>query len=177
MSPYSKWLHKQNRKAADLEVEIFWEGHKNLAHLPPIIWRLKVLRRKECLSDGTVTREFWLLYLGAWPLTWGLWRMVIFQIVVAFSDNLNFTKKSSIHKCLFILVCSFIREFRVYRIKMKISSEIFAAFTDSHKYFMKIIINGMLQEIFDLWYYCSFICFHLLLVQISELYWSVFLIT
>ena len=30
------------------------------------------------------------------------------------------------------------------------------------------------QEIFDLWYYCSFICFHLLLVQISELYWSVF---
>ena len=30
------------------------------------------------------------------------------------------------------------------------------------------------QEIFDLWYYCSFICFHLLLVQISELYSSAF---
>ena len=26
------------------------------------------------------------------------------------------------------------------------------------------------QEVFDLWYYCSFICCYLLLVQISELY-------
>ena len=62
------------------------------------------------------------------------------------------TKKSSIHKYLFILVCSFIRKFRleyVCRIIMKISSEILLPLlTHIHTYFMKIIINSMLTEYF-----------------------------
>ena len=37
-------------------------------------------------------------------------------------------------------------------------------------------MHGVKQEVFDLWYYCSFICCYLLLVQISELYSGGFLI-
>ena len=48
---------------------------------------LKVLRHTECLSHGTVTREFWLLDLGAWPLTQGLWRVENWRMVIFDAQN------------------------------------------------------------------------------------------
>ena len=65
MSP--KWLHKQNRKTADLEaatntVDMFWEGHKNLAHLPPKIghyWGFRKEKRKRNIQYICISTQVW----------------------------------------------------------------------------------------------------------------------
>ena len=62
---YSKLKHIRPKKALCVKVQIFWEGHKNLAHLPLMIRRCKGLSKKE-------------------------WKMG--QIFMAFSEYLNLAK-------------------------------------------------------------------------------------